>query len=267
MLIDYHMHTTHSVDGHATLRDMCERAIDEGLTEIAVTDHLDGNPCDPGVGMFSAERFFEEYREVVDALGDRLTIRAGLEIGEPHEYRDTVEELAAWPFDVVIGSVHYIGPHGVHEDLFDAMPLETALEAYLDSQLQIARSGLVDVLGHLDYFQRYTLIRDLPPFDPERFENPIRDVLRAVIENGLALEVNTSGLRQKPGVCFPDRMILSWYHDMGGRAVTVGSDAHYLDHVGANIRDGMGLLREIGFESVAVYRRRRLKRIPLRKFD
>jgi histidinol-phosphatase (PHP family) len=193
----------------------------------------------------------------------RLTIRMGIEIGEPHEYRQIVESLSVWPFDVVIGSVHYIGTRGVHAALFDEVPLQEALEAYFDLDLQIASCGLVDVLGHLDYFQRYTLQRNMPPFDPRAWEKTIRSILQAVIDNDLALEVNTSGVRQRPGVCFPGRTILTWYYDMGGRAVTVGSDAHYVEHVGANLADAVKLLREIGFDSFCVFEQRRRRSIPL----
>jgi len=263
VFVDYHMHTDHSVDGHASIRDICRCALEAGLAEIAITDHFDNNPADPGVGMFNAERWFEDLALARDEMGDRLTIRAGIEIGEPHEYRRAVEDLAAWPFDMIIGSVHYIGRRGVHEALFDELPLADALNAYFDLALQIASCELIDVLGHLDYFQRYTISRGLPAFEPGGYEPKIRDVLRAVIRHGLALEINTSGLRQEPGVCFPGRTILSWYYEMGGRAVTVGSDAHYLEHVGANITDAVELLRDLEFETLCTYRRRRRRTVPL----
>ncbi len=266
MLVDYHMHTDHSVDAHAGLREMCERALAAGLDEIAVTDHLDSNPADPGVGRFDVRRWFDDYRAARDQTVGRLVVRAGVEIGEPHEYPDVVEALKAWPFDVIVGSIHYIGTYGVHDDLFDEMPLGEALAAYFETQRQIASCGLVDVLGHLDYFQRYTIRRELH-FEPEAYEAPIRRVLDAVIRNDLALEVNTSGVRQQPGVCFPGRTILRWYHEMGGRAVTIGSDAHKLEHVGANVTDAIALLREIGFDALCVFQARRRRSVPLRQAD
>jgi len=262
VLLDYHLHTDHSVDGHATMRQICRRAADLGFDEIAVTDHLDSNPSDPGAGRFNVERWFEDFQGVRDDVADRVTIRAGVEIGEPHEYRSVVADLGAWPFDLIIGSVHYIGTRGVHEALFDDLPLDEALDGYFDTARQIACCGLVDILGHLDCFQRYSLARGLP-FDPHRYERQIRAVLEAVIRHDMALEVNTSGVRQQPGVCFPGRTILTWYHQMGGRAVTVGSDAHYVEHVGANITDAVALLRKIGFDGLCVFDRRQRRSIPL----
>ncbi len=263
MFVDYHMHTSHSVDSRVTMRQVCDRAVELGLDEIALTDHLDYNQADPGCGLYDVEAWFEDYERVVSAMADRLTVRAGIEIGEPHLYADRLEPLLAQPFDVVIGSIHYVGSYGVHEDVFDKMPLDEALTAYFDAQVDLAASGLIDVLAHLDYFQRYTLQRGMPPFEPEAWEGPIRAALQAVIDNDIALEVNTSGVRQQPGVTFPGRTILRWYHDMGGRAITVGSDAHYLDHLAADIPDTTTMLREIGFTSQCVFDTRRRRDVPL----
>jgi histidinol-phosphatase (PHP family) len=263
MLVDYHLHTDYSIDGHATAREVCERALAAGVGEIAITDHLDSNPSDEGAGLFKAGPYFESLRPVQAEFAGRLTVRIGVEIGEPDEYRPIVDELGRWPFDVVIGSVHYIGPRGVHGNLFDEVPLDTALRTYFDMEYRIATSGLVDILAHLDYFQRYTRQRGMPPFDPAPYEKQIRSILEAVIRADLALEVNTSGVRQKPGVCFPDRTLLTWYYQMGGRAVTTGSDAHFPEHVGANLVDAVRLLRQIGFDSVCVFEGRKRRSTPL----
>lgn len=263
MLVDYHIHTDHSVDAQVTIRQVCERAIELGLDEIAVTDHLDGNPSDPGFGRYDVDRWFADFEPARAEYADRLVCRAGVEVGEPHEYPDIVDLLARYPFDVILGSAHYIGTRGVHEALFDELPVDEALEAYFELEVRIASSGLIDVMSHLDCFQRYTLERGLGTYDPQQYEGSIRRVLQAVIDHDVAIEVNTSGLRQQPGVCFPDRTILSWYHEMGGRAVTVGSDAHYAEHVGANLTDAVALLRDVGFDSLCVFERRRRSTIPL----
>lgn len=263
MFVDYHMHTAHSVDSRVAMRHLCDRAVELGLDEIAVTDHLDYNQADPGCGLYDVDAWFDDYAQTTPAFADRLTVRAGIEIGEPHLYADRLEPLLARPFDVVIGSIHYVGPYGVHEDVFDKLPLDEALTAYFDAQAEMARSGLIDVLAHLDYFQRYTLQRGMPPFEPERWERPIRDALQAVIASDIALEVNTSGVRQQPGVTFPGETILTWYHEMGGRAITVGSDAHELDHLAADIPETLTTLRRIGFATQCVFEDRQRSIIPI----
>ncbi len=263
MFFDYHLHTTHSVDGFASMSDVCRQAAALGLSEIAITDHLDSNPSDTGAGKFDPQRYLADLTPLQTEFAGRLAIKAGVEVGEPQEYRDITESLAAYPFDVIIGSVHYVGHRGVHAELFDEIPMDQAVEACLDLDLDIATCGLVDVLGHLDYFQRYTCQRHLPLFDPLRHEKRIREILDAVIRHDLALEVNTSGVRQQPKVCFPGRTILAWYYEMGGRAVTTGSDSHYVEHVGANLGDACRLLRDVGFDSLCVFRRRQRQTIPL----
>lgn len=263
MLVDYHIHSAHSVDADIPMRRMALAAAEVGLAEIAITDHFDMNPADEGAGLFDAERWFADLQGTRDESADRLTVRAGVETSEPHECAADVKALSEWPFDFLVGAVHYIGAMGVHADLFDELPLDRALDAYFDVAFNIASCGLVDVLGHFDYFQRYTLERGMPPFDPRTKEQNIRRVLQAVIDNGLALEVNTSGMRQRPGVCFPGQTILRWYHAMGGRAVTIGSDAHRVEHIGANLTDAVTMLDEIGFKSLCVFENRQRREIPL----
>lgn len=40
-LADYHMHSKYSFDGSEELDTICQTAIRRGLSEIAITDHMD----------------------------------------------------------------------------------------------------------------------------------------------------------------------------------------------------------------------------------
>ena len=120
-----------------------------------------------------------------------------------------------------------------------------------------------DVLGHLTYAQRYIVKTFGPQFELRRFEEKIRAILGRVIANGRGIEINTSGLRQGLGFTMPDYWVAGIYRELGGEILTVGSDAHYPEHVGANIPEVTEALREIGFRYLTVFRERKPVMVPI----
>lgn len=255
-LVDNHWHTNLSVDARDSLDDMVARAIELNLREVTVTDHLDMNPADEGYGMYDADRAFADIERVRNTVGDRITLHAGVEIGEPHLYADQLADIYRRPYDLVIGSVHYVGTHGVHLDLFDVMSVEDAIAAYFDVQLNIIRSGTADVIAHFDYFLRYTRKRNIPDYDPLTWKPTIQTILREIISSDACLEVNTSGLRQGIGCMFPDAQILDWYRQLGGTRVSLGSDAHFTRDLAADIDHAMTILGQVGLTGYCTFQGR-----------
>lgn len=50
--VDYHVHSNFSCDGKSTLFEMSQRAIDLGIEEIGISEHMDFEPKDWGLGFF-----------------------------------------------------------------------------------------------------------------------------------------------------------------------------------------------------------------------
>jgi histidinol-phosphatase (PHP family) len=116
-----------------------------------------------------------------------------------------------------------------------------------------ARSGLFDALGHLDVVKRYLhpfVTREAFAGAPELYE----PVLRALVESGTALEINTSGLRHAVGETYPSAAMVRRFRDMGGRAVTIGSDAHRAEHFGWALADGYQYAVDSGFSALTFRR-------------
>jgi histidinol-phosphatase (PHP family) len=96
-----------------------------------------------------------------------------------------------------------------------------------------------------------------------RYEDRLAEIFKGLAANGRGIELNTSGYRYNGGVPMPPPELVKLYRDCGGEIITVGSDAHYTKHVGANIRDGYELLSSVGFKYVTVFEKRRPKFIAL----
>lgn len=260
---DSHVHSQWSWDAPAgSMTDSCRRALDLGLSAIAFTEHLDHTvwrvamddlaPDDHLVRMsengflpppaFDAEGYLDAVEECRGRFPD-LRILSGLELGEPHRHGTQVEAvLRSGDFDRLLGSVHslrirgeYAEPPGLYLELEPA----EVLNDYLAEVVALANSGgSFQILAHIDYPIR-TWPPAADPFDPLDFEESFREALGAVAASGRALEVSSKVPLH--------RLILRWWREEGGQAVSFGSDAHEPTVVARGFREAVHLAESEGF--------------------
>ncbi|SMB89728.1 histidinol-phosphatase (PHP family) [Desulfonispora thiosulfatigenes DSM 11270] len=251
-LVDYHVHTHNSFDSTETMLGHCERAVEMGLKEIVFTEHFDLNPYDEGLGHFNYEKYAKEIGECREVYGDKILIKKGLELGEPHLYKTRHEEmLKDKDFDFLLGSVHYLGDTVLHSD-YTGRKEEVVYEQFFSEVLNSAKKGDFHILGHIDVLKRY-VPSNYKKFMAKDHEEMIREILKETIKNDKGIEVNTSGIRQAVGDYLPTLEIVKWYHELGGNIITVGSDAHTAKHVGMHIKEAIDALREMGFKTISTY--------------
>ncbi|MDR2670115.1 MAG: histidinol-phosphatase HisJ family protein [Oscillospiraceae bacterium] len=251
---DVHTHSDFSPDGHDAMDAMAEGAVRAGLSALCVTDHFDT------WSSFDPERHRAAFEAAREAASGRLTLLWGVELGEGHTLGARTETLlAAGPFDFVLGSCHCIHDKPDFYDMprMDRAGCLTLIAEYLEEVRAMIRWGRFDVLGHLTYPLRYMVGRDGAAVDFAPFHDALRALFRALVEGGHGLELNVSNLRRPGGFPMPDLPLLKLYRACGGEIVTVGSDAHRAQEIGAHIREGCALLREAGFARMAVYENRR----------
>ena len=268
-LTDLHTHSVLSMDGHAPLREMARAAVDAGLRALCITDH-----CDllDAVGerklTYDWAPALRQYAETAPEFAGRLELRLGIELGGAFaapEHARAILAGAGPELDFVIGSIHtYSEGHGGGDFYFvhyDAPEIcYDALDDYFSSMAVLAeQADCYDVLGHIIYPLRYMADRDGQPVTLERYRDRIAAILRTVIAQDRGIEVNTCRGRTVE----PWRDVLTLYKDLGGKLVTVGSDAHLPGDVGKGIAESCALLRAVGFSRVAVYRKRRPALIEL----
>ncbi|MCR4402692.1 MAG: histidinol-phosphatase [Firmicutes bacterium] len=255
-LVDFHVHSTFSPDAEDTIDTMCEAAARAGLAEICFTDHADFEPKDQGHGYLR----FETYREAVERASKKwegtLAVRLGVEADYQTWYAGQVKEfISKRSFDFVLGSVHWVDSLSVTGEVFDTCGVEEACRRYLSAVLDLARSGMCDALAHLDVVKRYAFER-YGKVRLRAFSDEIEAVLRALIERGTALEINTSGLRRTIHETLPDYETLELYRHLGGELITFGSDAHRASDVGFAIPYAVDMARSAGFRYITAFRNR-----------
>jgi len=260
---DYHMHSIFSCDGDSTPKAMCRQAIKLGIPEIGFSEHWDVGRYESQPRFLQVEDWFKEIERLRCLYAGKLVIRAGIEISEPHlSPKETSEVLSRCPFDYVLGSVHFVGSHFMFDPAyFRAHTADEVYRKYFNEVEEMLHSADLDILAHLD-----VPVRTAAPilgFDPHRYEEQIRRILRKVIDRGLALDVNTAGLRKPARNLMPDPNILSWYAEIGGEHVTLGSDAHKSSQVGLHLDQALAAIRTAGLSNVTQYEQRQPRALPL----
>jgi len=239
------------------------RAVERGIEEIGFSDHCPMPPTyDPDWRMAPSEypRYVEMVRRCQKAFPG-LSIKLGLEADYHPGTEEFVREvIGAYPFDYVIGSIHYLGDWGFdNPDLahrFDGKDLHGIYTQYYDLVGQLARTRMFDILGHPDVIKKFG---HRPQKDYEPLE---RRALEAVAEAGMALDVNTSGLRRPAKEIYPSLRILKAARAMG-IDITFGSDAHEPALVGESFALAVGQAREAGYTRFRRYAGRRFELVPL----
>lgn len=267
MYTDYHLHSHFSCDSKNNLNQICQYALQQGLSEIAITDHVDYSYPEPKPNHAIGD--LEQYIEVLQYFQERyrgeLTIRIGVEIGMNPRCFEAAERLVrSYPFDFVIGSVHEANGLAVsRRPFFEGKTKIDAYVAYYEAILDnIRQFQEFDVLGHLDYCKRYC---------PEPYEigdqllaqELINEILQSLINQGKGIEINTSGFRHKSQICMPHPDIIAQYHKLGGRRITIGSDAHHPQYIGLKVKETQEILKNTGFTHISTFNQRKEILLPL----
>ncbi len=247
-MMDFHIHTTLSCDGHSTIDDICRRAIEIGLRFICFTEHLDFDPMDPGYGFLDYEEYSDRVEEARQCYSGKLTVLKGIEADYQSRFEGRVRNwLAGKELDLVIGSIHYVDRAILSEETLAGKNLEDVYVGYLEEVRLSAESGLFGVIGHLDYIKKYT--GDATHLESsERLRPNLEKALQAIIASGAALEISTKGLVGKSRDYRPSLEVVRLYRRLGGRKVTIGSDAHDCQVLGTGVERLRLTCEKIGLE-------------------
>lgn len=260
MIVDYHMHLRDPDERIAHTPDAIEPFVEtaraRGVDEIGFTEHVyyfrETFPL--WSETYQTERCvydLDEYVEaVVEAKHRGLPVKLGLEVDYVAERQDELAELLEpYPWDYLLGSVHWIDGHAVDSapdgGIWAEAPVEEVWRRYFAALAELASSGHVDVLAHPDLAKIFGL-RPEGGIEYPRLDN-------------VALEISTNGRYKPVGELYPDFDFLK----SAGLPITLASDAHVPANVGRDFDLALELAREAGYETVTVFDRRQAHQEPL----
>lgn len=201
-LMDTHMHSIYSYDGQMTIEGIAKKATSLGLNAVAITEHLE-------LDSISLKQFINRYKlykeEImrVQEIYPNLKILKAIEIGNPEKHETEMHTIQELDLDYIIGSNHI---------------LTSDIRAYYETILKIARQGLVDSIGHLDYIRR--------KYPDEAPADLINQIFETMVKNNITLEVNSSAKRRLNEEGFPKSELIDLYLNNFDNRITLGSDAH-----------------------------------------
>ena len=203
-----------------------------------------------------------DYVDAVLEAKDRgLPVLLGLELDFfPDTIEAVLELLEPYPWDVLIGSIDWIGAWSVDHrgavEEFDRRGVETAYDQYFELETLLAASGSVDVLTHVDVVKKLGHRHPSPP--TELYES----VVSAAVSSGTAVEVSTAGLDQPIGELYPAPDFLQMFYD-AGVPITLASDAHHPEHCARDFDVAVAAARRAGYRQRLQFHERVGELVPL----
>lgn len=247
--MDMHLHTVHSMDGKQGVMDLCKRAAALGLEEICITDHIEPGHPTPGVDSPPDFPIWLEDIAAAKKAFPQMDIRIGLEIGDNAPIRPSIyETLEKLPLDFRLLSLHLVKGLDPYEAVyFEGRTQKQAYSAYAEAKAEsILNFADYDAVAHIGYVGKFA------PYAPEKraltYEyapDAFDTMFRFMANNGKALEINASGLRQTTAP-IPGGDLIRRFLDLGGEFFTLGSDAHTTQDVYGHVEEAKALLKAQG---------------------
>ena len=257
MLTDLHNHTCHfSPDAKMTIDELIIEAIKKNLNIVGITEHYEYDNPDPNdnIQTFDLDEYAKVFPEWKARCPSSLLLLKGIEFGYQKHTADTIDRIAIEnSFDVVNLSKHLF--RGV--DLCfsnEAYQLDriTRHKEYIGEMAEMAeRMNNFSVCSHYDYVNKY----NKDPYENVLYEDCPKEfdrLFEALIYKEKALEINTAtsvNRNQKP-----DPEVIKRYLSMGGKLITLASDAHIKENLGTAIPDFAEFLKSLGVREVCYYK-------------
>ena len=255
MFFDSHIHTSFSADSEMRAEEALARAKEQGIG-LVFTEHLDYDYPSAGKEqfIFDPEAYWTAYEPLRAAGNLSLGVEMGMMASARKKNAAFVQRV---PFDFVLGSIHFLECKDLYypETFAGREKAEMYHEYFTVMCDEIYAHPFIDALAHIDYIARNATFAH-PEISYGDFADDIDAVLRALIETDTVLELNT---RRFDAPCARASLvpIFRRYRELGGRDVTLGSDAHRTDAIGFSFAAARAMAESLRLRTVTFFARRK----------
>ena len=256
MFFDSHIHTSFSADSEMRAEEALARAEEQGIG-LVFTEHLDYDYPSAGKEqfIFDPEAYWTAYEPLRTAGNLSLGVEMGMMASARKKNAAFVQRV---PFDFVLGSIHFLECKDLYypETFAGREKAEMYHEYFTVMRDEIYAHPFINVLAHIDYIARNAPFEN-PEISYGEFTDDMDAVLRALVETDTVIEINTRRLGAPRGIkeLAP---VYRRYRELGGRAVTIGSDAHVPNAVGNHYARAQELARAFDLQ-VVTFRERKMR--------
>lgn len=263
---DYHVHSSLSIDAdpEASIEAVLKTAVSRGIDEIALCDHYDVNWViageNPDIDFHASLNQINEAKNKFKNKDTEFLL--GIELGQPNQCPEKANEvLAKNDFDFILCALHNARNE---KDFYfidykntNILNLIRIFEKYTSELCELAEWGKFHALAHITYPLRYCLLNNIhiPIY---KYTDLYKKLFSIMIHKGIALEVNTSGLRKKINQPSPPYDLLKLYKETGGELITAGSDAHNTSDIFSGIPHIYKQLNAMGFRYITAVKDKKL---------
>ena len=262
MHFDAHIHSAASPDSEMNPLDVIRALEAKGLGTV-FTEHADF--VTPTAGRNFAAT--DAPKATVDFICDfsiypstyrhlrKDSVLLGIEIGLNAAFLELNTQTAAQDYDFVLGSIHNVDGYDVFLTASKTDPDYLCRRYLTYAREMVELCGFFDSLAHIDYIARYSE-KINKRFHYRNYPREFDALLKALADRGLALEINTSRLGDDSaiGQLTP---IYKRFGELGGKYVTIGSDAHTPWALGRYYNRALGLADIAKLKPVYFNRRER----------
>lgn len=269
---DFHVHLEEGPFSVDWIKRFIDVGTSRGVIEIGFSEH--GHRFKESVGLLSSDGFrgewtfgeatesIQDYIEAVEkakSLG--LPVKFGIELDYTPEYEEDIRRFASsFPFDYVIGSVHWLGDFGfdhpalIHE--WETSDVDKVYDEYFDVLLMAVKSGIFDIIAHPDVIKvfGYKAQKDMS----QRYD----ELARAIDSMDLCAEVSTAGLRKPVGELYPSPLLMKYFkkYDV---PIILNSDAHIPEDVGRDFDKALEFVKEFRYDRLCYFDKRVRKSVNI----
>jgi histidinol-phosphatase (PHP family) len=262
MRTDYHVHTERGPYTVEWLERFIETARQQGVEELGISEH--GYRFKQTRALFDNEwtgkrrtEDLDEYMQMIfDARKAGHKIKFGIELDYiPGRDEDMREFINSYPFDYVIGSVHWLGDFGFdlleYRTVWDERDVKEVYNEYFEILMQLADSRLFQIIGHPDVIKVFGHEPDDAAF-LQRWYVKLADHFK---KNDQCIEVSTAGLRKPVQKMYPAPDFLKACY-AAKVPIALSSDAHRPEDVGADYDTAVAYIREAGYQEICTFENR-----------
>jgi len=254
MIMDYHIHSKASPDATGNMEEYAKKAKERNINEIGFSDHVllhcvSGYPCMPIQDMQIYVQNFLDFKEKSE-----IPIKLGVELDFfPADVDKVRQFIQKYPFDYVIGAVHFIGNWGIdwRRQIHEYYKRDTmqVYEEYFGLVKQLCKCQLFDILAHPDLIKVFG-------FKPKSdFSHILMETAETMAKSNICTEINTAGLRRPCSEIYPSAQFLKILHGYNV-PVVFGSDAHEPSDVGRDFEEAIRLAEKVGYTQMCVFNHR-----------
>ncbi len=252
MIVDLHNHTTLCKHATGKNEEYIEKAIKNGTKFFGFSDH---GPMEYDKKYRMKFSQMIEYENSILYLKEEykndINILLAYEVDFLKDYMD--KRVLNAKVDYLIGSVHFIGKWGFDDPEFIGnyknRDIDKIWQEYFDTIEEMAKSGLFDIVGHLDLIKIFNY---LPKKDVRLIA---KKALLAIKKADLVVELNMAGYRKPVKEAYPSPPLLESLQELD-IPITFSSDAHEPEQVGLYSKQLLAVAKKFNYNKCAIFKSR-----------